>query len=73
MESLITTADVLDLLRQHVALYGTQKAAAATYGISEPYFSEILSGRRDPSKKILARLNLRQVIRYEVVREAKND
>lgn len=41
---------------------GSQQAAAAALGIGASYFSDLLRGRRECSKPILKKLNLRRVV-----------
>lgn len=50
------------MLRQLVSQYGTQKAAAMSLGISQPYLSDLMKGRRTFSDKILKKLGLRSVV-----------
>lgn len=50
------------ILRQLVEQYGTQKAAAMSLGISQPYLSDLMKGRRTFSDKILKKLGLRSVV-----------
>ena len=67
----LTPEDVRHALQSEVAKNRTQKATAAKFGVSATFFSEVLSGRRDPGKKILAQMNLRRVTRYEFIRETE--
>lgn len=56
-------------LHKFAARFPTQQAAAAALGISGPYLSDLLQGRRDVSDAILAKLGLRRI----VVRIRKTD
>ena len=51
-------------------VFMTNKEAALSFGISESYLSDILSGRRQPGEKILFKLGLKKEIVY---RELTND
>jgi len=50
------------VLREFVARYGSQIAAARALGISQPYMSDIMNGRRDLSERIMKSLGLERVI-----------
>lgn len=52
--------EFLARLRKDVAKYGGQKDLAAAMGISAPYLSDVLNGRRDPGKSILRFYGLRE-------------
>ena len=54
--------DPLKALEAFVAKHKTQAAAAAALGVSRPYLSDILNGRRDFSDAILEKLNLRRIV-----------
>jgi transcriptional regulator with XRE-family HTH domain len=55
--------DPIRILRQRSAKT-TQKQVAADLGVSAPYLSDVLAGKRDVGPKILERLGLRREIRY---------
>ena len=54
--------DPLETLKQFVATYRTQHAAAEALGISEQYVSDLLLGRRIFSDRILEKLSLARVV-----------
>jgi len=54
--------DPLEALRRFVSKHKTQRAAADALGVSRPYLSDILNGRRDFSDPVLERLGLRRVV-----------
>lgn len=54
-------------LRMRIEEAGSQKAFAEAVGISEPYLSDILAGRREPGEKILKPLGLQRKVIYEEV------
>ena len=57
----ITDADILAKLRAHLARAGlNQKEFAAGVGLSPPYMSDIMCGRRDIPYKIAAMLGYRK-------------
>jgi plasmid maintenance system antidote protein VapI len=49
-------------LQAFVAKYPTQRSAAEALEISGPYLSDLLSGRREISDAILARLGLGRIV-----------
>lgn len=49
-------------LREVVSTYPTQQAAAADWGISAPYLSDMLAGKRDITDRILTILGLRATV-----------
>lgn len=44
---------------------GGQGAFAKVAGVTQPYVSDVLKGRRPPSEKLLAAVGLRKIVRYE--------
>ncbi len=54
--------DPLDVLKQFVAKYPTQQAAADALGISTPYLIDLLKGRRGWSEVMLAKLGLERAV-----------
>lgn len=58
-----------DMVRSHmrdcIHAIGSQAHYAACLGISESFLSDVLSGRREPSKKLLDALGLERVVYYE--------
>jgi len=50
------------VLREFVARHGSQIAAARALGISQPYMSDIMNGRRNLSERIMKALGLERVI-----------
>lgn len=60
----MTPQQVRDLIRKQVKFYGTQKATAEAWGITESYLSEVLSGEKLPGQKILDILDLEHIDKY---------
>lgn len=54
--------DPLVALKRFVGEYETQGAAADALGVSRPYLSDILNGRREFSDAILQKLGLRRIV-----------
>lgn len=54
--------DPLKTLQAFVEKHKTQAAAAEALGVSRPYLSDIINGRRDFSDPVLERLGLRRVV-----------
>lgn len=59
--------DAIAVLRAEVLRLGSQKAFAKTYNLSENYVSNVMTGRFDPSDRILAAVGLRrQTVYFEL-------
>lgn len=58
-------AEFMEYLQQLVTEAGSQKDLANRLKISTPYLNDVLQGRRDPGKKILAALGFEQVVIYQ--------
>jgi hypothetical protein len=52
-------------LHKYIKSHGNQKKAAAALGVSSQYLNDVILGKRDPGPKILTRLGLKRVPRYE--------
>jgi hypothetical protein len=65
---LLTSEQVLELARQRIAAYPTQKAAAAAWHIIEQDLSTMLHGRRSPSERLCRVLGLERVIAYRLAK-----
>ena len=68
----MTKAELLQHLRRLVAETGTQKDLAAKLGVSAAYLGDVLMGRKEPGKKLLAALGLRRESIY-LKDEPRND
>ncbi|WP_342163182.1 helix-turn-helix domain-containing protein [Methylobacterium sp. SD21] len=64
----LTIDDVRAALSQAVRDHGSQKAFAALAGINRSQLCEVMSGRREPSARILAALALARVERFVSLR-----
>lgn len=60
--------DPVSLLREQVQRRSSLRALAREWKCSAPYVSDVLLGKRPPGPKILKRLGLKRVVRYEYVR-----
>lgn len=54
--------DPVGVLQALATKLGSQRKAAKFVGISEPYFSDLVNRRRDPSDKVLEKLALRRAV-----------
>jgi len=61
----VNKAEFIQHLQQLVIEAGSQKDLANRLKISTPYLNDVLQGRRDPGKKILAALGFEQVVIYQ--------
>lgn len=60
----LTLPQVMDLLRERLAVAGSQKQLAADIGVSTPYLHDVLHGRRVPADAVLDALGLERVVTY---------
>lgn len=54
--------DPLAEFRKFVRRFSTQREAARALGISEPYVTDLIKGRRTFSRTVLAKLGLQQIV-----------
>ena len=59
--------DAISELRKRLDKAGTQTALAKELGISKPYLSDILRGRRDPGPKVLEQIGIRRIVMFEPI------
>ena len=52
---------------KEVEAAGSQKALAQCCGVSEPFFSDVLRGRRERGEKLLTALGCRRVVSDEPI------
>jgi len=57
----------IDALRAFVAQHGTQQAVAKILGVSEPFVTDMLRGRRNIPDRVLLAIGARRI----VVRDAQ--
>jgi transcriptional regulator with XRE-family HTH domain len=62
---MITQAELVALLREQAQ--PSQQAYAQRIGIHQSYLSDVLNGRRDPGKTILAALGYERVVLYRKI------
>lgn len=60
----LTQQQMMDRLNKRVEEAGSQSAFAQEHAISKPYISDVITGRRDPGKKVLEALGLELVPMY---------
>ena len=56
----MTREQIVEQLRKLCIQHKSQKAVATFLGISDPYLSDILAGKRAPGPKVLKALGLRR-------------
>jgi transcriptional regulator with XRE-family HTH domain len=59
-----TNKDIIKRLKQLSQEAGSQAALAAKIGISTPYLSDVINGRRDPGPAIRQFLGIQKVVGY---------
>ncbi len=62
VKSTVEIVRAYDVLRAFTLHYGLQRNAAKALGVSPGYVSDLLSGRRDFSEAMLAKLGLRRIV-----------
>ncbi len=60
----ITQEELLDVIRQMVGSWGSQKAVADHLEISNAYMSDILANRRPISSAIARKLGYKRIVKY---------
>lgn len=60
-ETVVSNDEAIEALKSAVAAAGSAKAWAAAQGLSPQYVGEVLSGRRQPSDRVLGPLGLQRV------------
>ena len=60
----ITHDEILEIIREMVAKWGSQKSVADHLQISNAYMSDILGGGRDVSDRVAKRLGYKKVVKY---------
>lgn len=68
MSGLHETAQILHELDQACKAIGSRSAWAEENGLSPAYVSDVLNGRRDPSRAILTALGYERVMMYRKLR-----
>lgn len=58
----ISTAEVLDALRDAVSAAGSQRTYAARIGVSQAYLADVLHCRRSPGERVLSALGLKRIV-----------
>lgn len=56
--------NVIERLRAAVAIHGTQQAVAQHFGMSAVYLSDIITGKKQPGKKVLDAIGVERVVTY---------
>lgn len=64
------TIDPIAELSRAVKAAGSQRKWAAEHGLSAPYVSDVLAGRRDPGAAVLSALGLERVVSYRRIGQA---
>jgi hypothetical protein len=76
MQASMTNEDVLALMRERIASAGSLNKWAAQIGLSAPYVSDVLNGKREPGESIAKVFGLRKevgrTIQFVPVEEAEN-
>jgi DNA-binding transcriptional regulator YdaS (Cro superfamily) len=65
----MTHAQLIDKLKAMAEKLGSQSALARSLGISPAYLSDVLNGRREPGKSVLASLGLVACVEYRKLKE----
>lgn len=71
MDAAMSHPQFLGALRDAIAAMGSQKAAALAWGISQPYLSDILKGKRLPGPKLVGALGYQRQTIYVATTQRK--
>ena len=55
---------LLRFISRRIKQVGSQKAAAAAWGVSQQFLSDVLYKRKSPSARLLRALDVREEVRY---------
>jgi len=66
-EYLITESEFLGRLHARVHMIGSHKAAAAAWGMSESYLSDVMTNRRQPGPAICESMGYERVVMYRQI------
>ena len=61
----ITHDEILEIIRQMVSKWGSQRAIADHLKISNAYMSDILAEKRDVSNSVAKRLGYTKIVKYK--------
>lgn len=64
-ENEITQEEILEIIREMVSKWGSQKAVADHLQISNAYMSDILAEKRDVSDSVAKRLGYTRIVKYK--------
>ena len=64
----MTEQEVLELVKKRVVAAGSGRKFAASCGISQPYFSQMVTGSRPFSSELLRALEIERVTSYRKVK-----
>jgi len=64
MVAMLTALEVVDRLRQHVIVHGSQRAFAKKLHVSVQFLNMVLHGKKAPAGKVLAYLGLERHVCY---------
>lgn len=67
MERRIDDEQAIEIIRQYVYAYGTQRAFAQECKVSEQYLGDVLKGKRNIPDSVLKAVGLRRVSYFEKV------
>jgi plasmid maintenance system antidote protein VapI len=61
----ITQEEILEIIKQMVSKWGTQRAVADHLEISNAYMSDIIAGKRLVSDEVAKRLGYTRIVKYK--------
>ncbi len=68
----LSSAEVAQALREAIASSGvSQRTYAARIGVSQGYLTDVLSGKRSASERVLSALGLRRIVVIAAVEDLK--
>lgn len=61
----MTDTELREEIRKRIRQIGTQKEAAKRWGFSDQFINDIIKGRRNITKKLLAAIGYKRTVIYE--------
>jgi plasmid maintenance system antidote protein VapI len=65
----VSEKDMVEMLRDYIRERGTQKMAAQSLGISSPFLSDILLGKREVSDNVARKLGFSKIHLFARIEE----
>lgn len=67
VERMLTSDEVLELIRERIRLAGAAAKVARDLGVTPAFLSDVLNGRRNITARLAAALGLARVVRFSKI------